>query len=77
MSVFKFPATSDRLKAEGYEYDNDGFCRGCGELIEWWITPNGKKMPMEVVKTAIIQHATADVRQPHFASCPKAADFRR
>jgi len=40
----KFPATSNELRAAGYEYDNDANCRGCGARIEWWITPNGKKM---------------------------------
>jgi hypothetical protein len=69
--------TSDQLKAAGYEYDNDATCRGCGEPIEWWITPKGKKMPMTVIKTATIQHATADVREPHWASCTARDQFRR
>jgi hypothetical protein len=73
----KFPATSDELKAAGYEYDNDANCRGCGAKIEWWITPKGKKMPMSVTSTATIQHATGDVRQPHFSDCPNVADFRK
>ncbi len=73
----KFPATSDELKNAGYEYDNDSTCRGCQAPIEWWITPSGKKMPMSVKKTATIQHATADIREPHFANCPNAADFRK
>jgi hypothetical protein len=62
----KWPATSDEMKAAGYVYDNDAACRGCGEPIEWWITPKGKKMPIRVKRTATIQHATADVREPHF-----------
>ena len=73
----KFPATAEQLKASGYEYDNDARCRGCGEAIEWWITPAGKKMPMTVVCTATIHRATGDVREPHWASCPAAGDFRR
>ena len=36
--ALKYPVTSDELKAEGYEYDNDGTCRGCQAQIEWWIT---------------------------------------
>jgi len=72
-----FPATSDELKKGGYEYDNDANCRGCGESIEWWITPKGKKMPMTVRKTATVQHATADMRTPHFADCPNVKDFRK
>lgn len=73
----KFPATSNELRAAGYEYDNDGVCRGCGAPLEWWITPGGKKMPLVVIKTATIKHATDDVRQPHFSDCPAAQDFRR
>jgi hypothetical protein len=73
----KWPATSDELKAAGYEYDNDSNCPGCGAPVEWWITPNGKKMPLTVTKTATIHHATADVRQPHFSDCPNAKDFRK
>jgi hypothetical protein len=72
-----WPATSDEMKAAGYEYDNDAFCRGCGEPIEWWITPKGKKMPVVVKKTATVQRATAEVREPHFADCVKVGDFRR
>jgi len=73
----KFPAKSDELKAAGYEYDNDSKCRGCGARIEWWITPKGKKMPMTVTPTSTVQQSKADVRQPHWADCPNAGDFRK
>lgn len=74
----KFPASSDELKAAGYEYDNDAACRGCGEPIEWWITPNSKKMPLVVQKkSADLLHASAEVRNPHWADCPNAKDFRK
>lgn len=68
-----FPATSNELRAGGYLYDNDSRCRGCGIAIEWWITPQGNKMPMTVEKV----RGKGDVRQTHFASCPAAEDFRR
>jgi hypothetical protein len=71
------PNTTNELKAMGYEYDNDSTCRGCGEPIEWWITPKGKKMPMTVKKTATITNASDDIREPHWTSCPKADSFRR
>lgn len=73
----KWPATSDQLKAAGYEYDNDSICRGCKESIEWWITPRGAKMPISVKETATIKHASADLREPHFSTCPNAEDFRK
>jgi hypothetical protein len=79
------PLTSDELKAAGYEYVNDGTCRGCGAAIEWWITPGGKRMPMSVIKAtdrtttineAMLKRGT-DHRQSHFADCPDAVKFRR
>jgi len=73
----KFPATSNELRAAGYEYDNDGVCRGCGAPMEWWITPSGKKMPLVVIKAAPLKVPSDDMRQPHFQDCPAADQFRR
>src|SRR5208337_2012614 len=42
-----FPTTIEELKAAGYTFENDARCK-CGEPIEWWKTPRGKMMPMEV-----------------------------
>ena len=42
-----------------------GKCRGCGAAIVWVKTAKGKNMPVD-----------AD-GQSHFATCPKAQDFRR
>lgn len=42
------PTSKSGLEAAGYMFDNEANCKGCGALIEWWITPNGKKMPMNV-----------------------------
>jgi hypothetical protein len=72
----KYPASSDELKAAGYEYDNDSACRGCQAPIEWWITPGGKKIPMSVIKPGDPLKTSAEVRQPHFVDCPEAANFR-
>jgi len=63
-----FPTTTKELVEAGYRFDNDANCRGCGERIEWWITPRDKKMPMEV---------DADGNcESHWANCPAAKDFR-
>ena len=72
-----WPATSDQMKAAGYEYDNESFCRGCGNVIEWWVTPSGKKMPVSVVRTATVNKASGDVREPHFATCDRVNQFRK
>ena len=65
----KWPATSDQMREAGYHFDNEARCRWCEEMIEWWITPAGKKMPIKVKRTATILHASPDVREPHFADC--------
>ena len=78
MPGIKYPATSDELKAAGFEYVNDGVCRGCGAPIEWFITPGGKRIPMDVrKKEADLLMSSAEVREPHFISCPEADSFRR
>ena len=41
-----FPKTLNEMKAFNYRFDNYGTCKGCGEDIEWYKTPNGKKIPM-------------------------------
>ena len=84
MPALKWPVTSDELKAAGYEYDGDATCRGCQAPIEFWITPNWKKMPMSILKTsdrnssiAAMMKDPGDKRQPHFIDCENAADFRK
>jgi hypothetical protein len=50
---------------EGYVPGQPGFCRGCSVLVLWARTPRGKSTPLD-----------QDGR-PHWATCPKAAEFRR
>lgn len=66
-----FPRTFDEMKAAGYTFDNDAECRGCGDAIEWWITPNNKKMPMNPM-TSGSSPAVA-----HWSTCSDAPSFRR
>jgi hypothetical protein len=69
----KFPATKEELEAAGYLFDNDAKCRACGADMEWWITPNGKKMPMvvkEIRPGGLMTPVQKLVRDPHFADCP-------
>lgn len=61
-----FPKTEEELNSAGYQFTGQSICRGCGALMEWWITPSGKKMPLDPV-----------TREPHHATCPKADGFRR
>lgn len=75
-----FPETKETLEEAGYVFDNDAFCRGCGEPIEWWITPNDKKMPMSVVAvkegTGFFAKVVGEKRIPHWSNCPNAKDFK-
>lgn len=66
-----FPKTRDELVAAGYSYDNDATCKGCGDAIEWWTTPNGRKMPMNEMRSG------ADRALAHFSSCSDAPLFRK
>jgi hypothetical protein len=64
-----FPTTIEELVKAGYVFSNDGTCRGCGARIEWWTTPRGKKMPMDV---------DADGNcASHWSTCPAVKDFRK
>jgi len=61
-----FPKSIEETTAHGYRHEGLAKCRACQADIEWWHTPNGKKIPMD--------HGTAT---PHWSTCPNADDFRR
>jgi hypothetical protein len=65
-----FPKTLDDMKPAGYRFDNDAVCRGCGDDIEWWITPNGKKIPMNPMQRGVSEAVA------HWATCTDAPLFR-
>jgi len=60
-----FPTTIEGLKDAGYKFEGDSECKSCGADIEWWTTPNNKKMPTD--------HGTAT---PHWSTCPSASQHR-
>ena len=64
-----FPETTDELVKAGYRFDNGANSRGCGAAIEWWITPRGKKMPLDVDSDGNVES--------HWANCPEAKNFRK
>jgi hypothetical protein len=66
-----FPKTLDEMKAAGYKFDNDATCRGCGADIEWWITPRGRKIPMDPMTKGASQAVS------HFATCNDSESFRK
>lgn len=74
------PETKEELEKAGYVFDNEAHCKGCGAEIEWWITPNGKKMPMSVQEQRVGEGYFRSVigfrRIPHWSNCPNAKEFR-
>lgn len=64
-----FPETTAELSKAGYRFMNEANCRGCGSAIEWWETPRGKRMPMDV-------DASGNA-ESHWANCPDAKQFRK
>ena len=42
-----FPRDADHLKEHGYKFMNDAVCKYCGDDIEWWETPSGKRLPFD------------------------------
>jgi hypothetical protein len=64
------PHTADRAR-----------CRGCGATVYWVTTGRNRKMPVDCA----VPGGAPPVRTPaqdgrgiaHFATCPKAGEFRR
>ena len=66
-----FPKTLDEMTAAGYVFDNHAECRGCGDAIEWWKTPNGKSIPINPM-----DRGTAEA-VAHWATCRESDSFRK
>ena len=64
-----FPTTLDELRNAGYRFIEHARCAGCPAVIEWWSTPAGKRMPMDVTDSGKVQ--------AHWASCKNPDLFRR
>ena len=63
-----FPTNMKELKEAGYKFDGEGTCRDCGEELEWWETPRGKKIPMTPMMAA------TDIAEPHWKVCSERKD---
>ena len=66
-----FPTTRKSLEEAGYEHTSNAHCRGCGAAMEFWSTPHGRSMPMDLMP----QEDSPAIS--HFATCPEAPRFRR
>jgi hypothetical protein len=66
-----FPATRAEMEAAGYSLNEYTRCKGCQRLMEFWNTPQGRRIPMNPM---------TDPESPavsHFTDCPKAGEFRK
>jgi hypothetical protein len=54
-------------------------CSGCGQAIYWIKTEAGKNMPVDTSRCVVVtpEGKTVSGHISHFATCPKAAGFRR
>ncbi len=66
-----FPKLKSELEAASYRYDGSKPCTGheCSAVIEWWVTPQGRRIPLDIDLAGNVN--------PHFATCVNAKDFRR
>ena len=65
-----FPPTRAKLKEAGYDFMTTKTCP-CGATMEMWHTPKDQIIPMNPMSD---DEAKAE---SHFATCEKAAQFRR
>ena len=66
-AAISWPATALQLEAAGWRLELVRRCRLCPASIEFWV--KGKtKMPLD--------QGERGLRSPHWASCPRAAEFR-
>jgi hypothetical protein len=61
-----FPTTQAGLVAQGFEHCGYGKCGQCGQMVEWWQRPKGKRpcIPMSVSST---DYFDQESRQLHYA----------
>lgn len=66
-----FPQTRDELIERGYRFQNHGTCSGedCGAEIEWYLSPNQKAMPFDLMPDG------SSPAKVHWVSCPNAGQF--
>ncbi len=66
-----FPQTLNELVPSGYKFSNHATCKGCGEDLEWWTTPTGRKIPMNPMSKG------SDKAEAHWSTCTEQDSFRR
>lgn len=70
-SSMSFPRTRAEMETAGYSLNEYTRCKGCMRLMEFWNTPDGKRIPMDPMDQP------ESAATSHFATCPEAHRFRR
>jgi hypothetical protein len=66
-----FPANRKEMEDRGFIRKSYTRCKGCGDSMEFWITPSGHHIPMNPMPMAESPAVS------HYVSCPKAEEFRK
>lgn len=66
-----FPRTLNEMVPAGYKYEGEGICKGCGDELEWWETPSGKKIPMNPMPSG------SSPAVAHWSTCVEQDSFRK
>jgi hypothetical protein len=66
-----FPKNSTELKFRGYTRSGPSACRECAAAIEWWITPTGKRIPINAMPELLTPAI------PHWTTCTNPNRFRK
>ncbi len=68
-----FPESQDAMLRRGYVFGSHARCNGCLEAIEWWSTPEKKRIPMNPMplrSSAAISHFVTCKQRQLFAEKP-------
>lgn len=68
-----FPRTRHEMKRAYYTFKAARNCKSCGAAIQWWLTPNGKSIPIDAAKP----HTDDTPIEVHWATCSNAAKHRK
>jgi len=63
--------TREELREAGYKRTGYSKCRACAAPIEWWLTPNERPAPYDLMPDPESEAVS------HFVTCPNANRFRK
>ncbi len=65
------PPTWTELEEAGYVWQSRTTCKACGREMEWWVSPAGRWLALELAPEM------GGARTLHTLLCPKAGQFQR